>query len=128
MPRIEHAQLVDPADTGRFGALGVAASVQPVHLRSDAEAARAAWAERADNTFPLRALIDGGALIPLGTDAPVEPPDPWPGIAVAVARRDPFKPDQRSDRRAQRDQPRARHPRRLPRPSDGGRGDGSRHG
>jgi predicted amidohydrolase YtcJ len=72
----------------------VAASVQPVHLRSDAEAARAAWAERADNTFPLRALIDGGALIPLGTDAPVEPVDPWPGIAVAVARRDPFKFEQ----------------------------------
>ena len=40
MRRIEHAQLVDPADQPRFGALGVAASVQPVHLRSDAEQAR----------------------------------------------------------------------------------------
>jgi predicted amidohydrolase YtcJ len=30
----------------------------------------------------------------MGTDAPVEPPDPWPGICVAVARRDPFKADQ----------------------------------
>jgi predicted amidohydrolase YtcJ len=95
MPRIEHAQLVDPADCARFGALGVAASVQPVHLRSDVDAARTAWGERAENTFPLRALIDGGALIPMGTDAPVEPPDPWPGIAVAVARRDPFVADQR---------------------------------
>jgi predicted amidohydrolase YtcJ len=40
-------------------------------------------------------LIDGGALIPMGTDAPVEPADPWPGIAVAVARRDPFDPESR---------------------------------
>jgi predicted amidohydrolase YtcJ len=90
MRRIEHAQLVDPLDQPRFGALGVAASVQPVHLRSDAVQEREAWGIRADESFPLRSLIDGGALIPFGTDAPVEPPDPWPGIAVAVCRRDPF--------------------------------------
>ena len=53
MPRIEHAQLVDPADQPRFGALGIAASVQPVHLRSDAAQGRAAWGERSENTFPL---------------------------------------------------------------------------
>lgn len=90
--RIEHAQLVDPADQRRFGELGVAASVQPVHLRSDAEQARAAWGRRSENAFPLRGLLDGGALIPFGSDAPVEPPDPWPGIAIAVARRDPGDP------------------------------------
>jgi hypothetical protein len=89
-PRIEHAQLVDPADQPRFGALGIAASVQPVHLRSDAEQQRLGWGRRSENTFPLRTFIETGALIPFGTDAPVEPPDPWPGIAVAVARRDPF--------------------------------------
>jgi predicted amidohydrolase YtcJ len=44
--RIEHAQLIDPADVARFGALSVAASVQPVHLRSDARVAREAWGER----------------------------------------------------------------------------------
>ena len=113
--RVEHAQLVDPADTPRFGALGVAASVQPVHLRSDAEPARIAWGERAENTFPLRAIADGGALIPFGTDAPVEPPDPWPGIAVAVARRDPFEPDSAADGRAQRRRSCPRRPRGLPR-------------
>jgi predicted amidohydrolase YtcJ len=96
MRRIEHAQLIHPADVPRFGALGVAASMQPVHLRSDAAVARVAWAERAENTFPLRGLAEGGALIPLGTDAPVEPADPWPGIAVAVVRRDPFKPDEQA--------------------------------
>lgn len=87
--RIEHAQLVDPADQPRFGALGVAASVQPCHLRSDAPQIRAGWGARADNAFPLRGILDGGALIPFGTDAPVEQPDPWPGICVAIARRDP---------------------------------------
>ncbi|HYI23671.1 MAG TPA: amidohydrolase [Candidatus Limnocylindrales bacterium] len=92
MPRIEHAQLVDPADQPRFGALGIAASLQPVHLRSDAAQGRAAWAERSENTFPLRALAESGAVIAFGTDAPVEPFDPWPGIAVALARRDPFSP------------------------------------
>jgi hypothetical protein len=92
MPRIEHAQLVDPADVPRFGQLGVAASVQPVHLRSDADIARRAWGERAELAFPLAGLVAGGALIPCGTDAPVEAVHPWPGIAVAVARRDPFRP------------------------------------
>lgn len=92
-PRVEHAQLIDPADQPRFGALGIAASVQPVHLRSDAPSQREAWGERSENSFPLRALVDAGALIPFGTDAPVEPSDPWPGIAVAVTRRDPLNPD-----------------------------------
>jgi predicted amidohydrolase YtcJ len=89
MRRIEHAQLVDPADQPRFGRLRVAASVQPVHLRSDAAQVRVGWGPRGEYSFPLRGLIDGGALIPFGTDAPVETPDPWPGIAVAVTRRDP---------------------------------------
>lgn len=89
--RIEHAQLVHPADVARFGALGIAASVQPVHLRSDAAPARQAWGARAELAFPLAGLAAGGALIPIGTDAPVEPFDPWPGIAVAVCRRDPFR-------------------------------------
>lgn len=89
MRRMEHAQLVDPIDQPRFGRLGVAASVQPVHLRSDAPQVRAGWGERGEYAIPLRGLLDGGALIPFGTDAPVEPPDPWPGLAVAVVRRDP---------------------------------------
>ena len=72
------AQLVDPRDVARFGAMGVAASVQPVHLRSDAAPQRVAWGERTHNSFPLAGLIAGGALIPFGTDAPVEPVDPWP--------------------------------------------------
>src|SRR3970282_171390 len=64
--RIEHAQLVDPGDVARFGRDAIAASVQPVHLRSDAEPARAAWGERAENAFPLAGLAAAGALIPIG--------------------------------------------------------------
>jgi predicted amidohydrolase YtcJ len=93
--RIEHAQLVDPVDAPTFGALGIAASVQPVHLRSDAAAALAAWGQRTEHAFPLADLIAGGAAIPFGTDAPVEPPDPWPGIAMAVSRRDTLQPHNR---------------------------------
>jgi predicted amidohydrolase YtcJ len=89
MRRLEHAQLVDPVDQPRFGRLGVAASVQPVHLRSDIPQIKLGWGERGAYAIPLRGLLDGGALIPFGTDAPVEQPDPWPGIATAVVRRDP---------------------------------------
>ncbi len=89
MRRMEHAQLVDPIDQPRFGRLGVAASVQPVHLRSDIPQIRLGWGERGAYAIPLRGLLEGGALIPFGTDAPVEQPDPWPGIATAIVRRDP---------------------------------------
>jgi predicted amidohydrolase YtcJ len=84
--RIEHAQLVHPDDLGRFAALGVAASVQPCHLLSDAKAMVAAWGGRSAAAFPLAALDVQGTLMPFGTDAPVEPPDPWRGIAAAVTR------------------------------------------
>lgn len=93
--RIEHAQLVHPEDVPRFVAVGVAASVQPCHLCSDAEAEVAAWGERAANSFPLRSLDAAGALIPLGTDAPVESADPWRNLAAAVARRDVAWPSER---------------------------------
>lgn len=90
MPRLEHVQLCHPDDRARFGALGVAASVQPVHLRDDADSARQLWGARAEaNGYTWRSLLDAGAVVAFGTDAPVEPIDPWPGIAMAVLRRDP---------------------------------------
>ena len=90
MPRLEHVQLVHPADRARFGAAGIAASVQPVHLREDAATARRDWGERAETWgYTWRTLLDEGAVLAFGTDAPVEPVDPWPGIALAVLRRDP---------------------------------------
>ncbi|HEX3265439.1 MAG TPA: amidohydrolase [Candidatus Limnocylindrales bacterium] len=90
MPRLEHVQLLDATDRPRFRQLGVAASVQPVHLREDAATARRDWGSRAEtNGYAWRSLVDAGATLAFGTDAPVEPADPWPGIAIAVLRRDP---------------------------------------
>jgi predicted amidohydrolase YtcJ len=86
MPRIEHAQLVHPDDRHRFVQLGVAASMQPVQLRSDESIMRRAWGPRTSLAFPLASLADSGAVIAFGTDAPIEPPEPWPGIATAVTR------------------------------------------
>ncbi len=77
--RVEHAQLVHPSDQGRFAARGVAASVQPCHLLSDAPAIVAAWGGRSRYAFPLAHLDRAGTLLPFGTDAPVEPADP--GVA-----------------------------------------------
>ena len=89
MPRIEHAQMISPGDGPRFATAGIAASVQPIHLRTDAPGARRAWGERAEReAFAWSELVATGAVIAFGTDAPVEPFDPWPGIAIAVARRD----------------------------------------
>jgi predicted amidohydrolase YtcJ len=93
MPRIEHVQLLDPADRGRFVDGGIAASVQPVHLGTDAIAARRLWGDRAERSgYAWRSIAETGAVIAFGTDAPVEPFDPWPGIALAVRREDPRWP------------------------------------
>jgi predicted amidohydrolase YtcJ len=90
MPRLEHVQLLHPDDLPRFAAGGIAASVQPVHLREDAATALRDWGERAEAwAYPWRSLLASGAILAFGTDAPVEPIDPWPGIAMAVLRRDP---------------------------------------
>lgn len=93
MPRVEHAQLVAASDIGRFAALGIAASMQPVHVRSDAEKARRLWGARAEERgYALAAIARTGAVVAAGTDAPVEPVDPWPGVACAVTRSAPDWP------------------------------------
>ena len=90
MPRLEHVQLLHPDDLERLAPLGIAASVQPVHLREDAATARRDWGERAEAWgYTWRSLLDAGTVLAFGTDAPVEPIDPWPGIAISVLRRDP---------------------------------------
>jgi predicted amidohydrolase YtcJ len=89
MPRLEHVQLLHPDDRGRFVRAGIAASVQPIHLRADAAAARRLWGDRAEaNGYTWRSIADTGAVLAFGTDAPVEPIDPWPGLSMAVTRRD----------------------------------------
>jgi predicted amidohydrolase YtcJ len=89
LPRIEHVQLADALDIPRFARLGVVASVQPNHVADDAPKARRAWGGRADGSYPWRRLVDSGAIVAFGTDAPADTQDPWPGLAMALTRRDP---------------------------------------
>jgi predicted amidohydrolase YtcJ len=90
MPRLEHVQLCHPDDRARFGRHGIAASVQPIHLREDADGARVAWGARAETAgYAWKSLLDEGATVAFGTDAPLVALDPWPGIAMSVTRRDP---------------------------------------
>jgi hypothetical protein len=83
---IEHAQLLDDDDVRRFAELGVIASVQPEHALDDRDVADRYWPGRTRRAFPLRALLDAGAVLALGSDAPVAPLDPWVTIAAAVHR------------------------------------------
>lgn len=83
---LEHAQLVDDTDLPRFAALGVTASVQPAHLVDDRDATDIMWADRAQRSFRFRDLMDAGAHLAMGSDAPVSPVDPWLAIRVAVER------------------------------------------
>jgi predicted amidohydrolase YtcJ len=85
-PRIEHAQLVHPADLPRFAALGVAASMQPQHCTADAPLVRRWWASRAAGSYPWAALLASGALLAFGSDAPVEAPVAAWGLHAAVTR------------------------------------------
>jgi predicted amidohydrolase YtcJ len=94
MPRLEHVQLLHPDDRPRFAAAGIAASIQPIHVRADAPIALALWGERAESRgYPMRSLVDSGAVVAFGTDAPVEPIDPWPGLSMAVTRIDGSWPE-----------------------------------
>jgi predicted amidohydrolase YtcJ len=84
--RIEHAQFVRHEDFARFGELGLTASVQPVHALDDRDAADANWGGRTDRAFPLRSLLEAGASLALGSDAPVAPLDPWLAMSAATTR------------------------------------------
>jgi hypothetical protein len=87
--RIEHAQHLDPQDIPRFRTLGVIASIQAIHCTSDAPfVVRRLGAERArTGAYPWRNLLDSGARLANGTDAPVEEVDPLPCLYAAVTRK-----------------------------------------
>jgi predicted amidohydrolase YtcJ len=84
--RIEHAQCLDEADIPRFAALGVACSVQFSHAPSDRDLAERRWPHRTAGAYAYRALVDSGAVVANGSDAPVEELDPLAGIRAAVLR------------------------------------------
>lgn len=84
--RIEHAQLLHPSDIARFAQLGVAASMQPIHATSDMRIADRLWGSRARYSYAWRSLLDAGALVAFGSDAPVETPNPFVGLHAALTR------------------------------------------
>jgi hypothetical protein len=87
--RVEHAQVVALDDIPRFRQLGVIPSMQPTHCTSDMY-----WAEarlgpsRILGAYAWRSLLNTGVIIPGGSDAPVENPNPILGIYAAVTRQD----------------------------------------
>jgi predicted amidohydrolase YtcJ len=91
--RIEHAQCLAPEDVGRFAELGIAVSLQFTHAPSDEQLAKRFWADRLDGTYSFRSLVESGALLANGSDAPVEELEPWAGVVAAVL--DHWREDQR---------------------------------
>jgi predicted amidohydrolase YtcJ len=86
--RIEHAQIIDPADIPRFAQLGVIASMQPSHAISDLFFAPARLGpERLAGAYAWHSLLASGAIVAGGSDAPVEKGDPLVEFYAAVARR-----------------------------------------
>jgi predicted amidohydrolase YtcJ len=93
--RIEHVQLLEPADAARFAGLGVTASFQPIHAAADRDLVEACWGGRQDHAYAWRRLASAAALLAAGSDAPVESVNPWLGMFAAVHRRLPT--DDRAD-------------------------------
>ncbi|MCK5376242.1 MAG: amidohydrolase [Acidobacteria bacterium] len=102
--RVEHAQHLHPDDIPRFEALGVIAAMQPIHCTSDGSWVPLRLGDRraAEGAYMWRRLLDSGAVIASGTDAPVEDVNPIPSYHAAVTRQLPdgsaFYPEQRMTR------------------------------
>ena len=90
--QIAHGQYLHPDDVSRFGELGVINDMSPALWFPGVivNVLRTVLPEpRASRLQPVRSLLDCGALVAGGSDWPVAPsPDPWPGIAGLVTRRD----------------------------------------
>ncbi|MBN9144980.1 MAG: metal-dependent hydrolase [Novosphingobium sp. 63-713] len=85
--RIEHAQIVDPADIPRFGRNGIIASMQPIHQTSDRIMAEARLGpNRLNGAYAWASMLKAGARLAFGSDAPVEVSDPFAGMAAAITR------------------------------------------
>src|ERR1700721_2748637 len=86
--RVEHAQVVTPAEIARFKELKVIASMQPSHVLTDMR-----WvnerlgAKRAANSYAWAAFLNKGVTLAFGTDCPVEPASPFRGLYAALLRK-----------------------------------------
>jgi predicted amidohydrolase YtcJ len=87
--RIEHSQIINPADIPRFAKLGVIPSMQPSHAIGDLHFAPSRLGtERLAGAYAWQSLIKSGAIIPGGSDAPVERGEPLIEFYAAVTRKD----------------------------------------
>ena len=85
--RVEHAQILAPADIPRFARLGVVPSMQPTHCTSDMRwAGERLGPERLAGAYAWRSVLDSGAYVAGGSDFPVEDANPFHGIHAAVTR------------------------------------------
>lgn len=85
--RIEHAQVVDPEDRSYFGRYDILPSVQPTHATSDMYMAEhRLCSHRLKGAYAYRSLEKENGYLPLGTDFPVESPDPLGTLISAVFR------------------------------------------
>ena len=100
--RVEHIELLHPDDLPRFRALGVVASMQPLHASRPETGRYLGWLDKIGedrwrHAFPWRTLREAGAPLAFGTDWPVVPMDPYASLEAALAR-EPWRddlPDQR---------------------------------
>jgi len=87
--RIEHFQIVDPADIPRIAPAGVIASMQPTHQTSDRlMAEKRLGPNRLAGAYAWQTVLKTRAHLAFGTDFPVESPNPFPGLSAAVSRQD----------------------------------------
>ena len=87
--RIEHAQILNPADFDYFGKYSIIPSVQPTHATSDMYwAGERLGAERLKGGYAFQQLLNQNGWLPLGTDFPVEEINPFKTFLAAVARQD----------------------------------------
>jgi len=87
--RIEHSQIINPADIPRFAKLGIIPSMQPSHAIGDLHFAPSRLGqERLKGAYAWQSLLKTGVIIPGGSDAPVERGEPMIEFYAAVARKD----------------------------------------
>jgi predicted amidohydrolase YtcJ len=85
--RIEHLQVIAPEDLSMISNLNLVASMQPIHLLTDRPTAEKQWGERSRYAYAFRSVLSAGANLILGSDTPVESPNPFIAMHAAVTRK-----------------------------------------
>ncbi|EGG05343.1 uncharacterized protein MELLADRAFT_88017 [Melampsora larici-populina 98AG31] len=92
--RIEHAQVLKPADIVRMGQMNILASVQPTHAVADMDYAEARLgSDRIQGAYAWKSLQEANVTLVLGSDFPVSPVSPFLGIHAGLSRKKPLKND-----------------------------------